>query len=106
MRATRPQTRAPAVADSPAGMLAWVLDVVNTFKDPAKATPSDAIDCDMLLTNLSILWFTNTTGSSMRLCKESQHWGWSSPIPVCPPASRSSRATTRSAASPRSRTPW
>jgi hypothetical protein len=75
MHATRPQTLAPAVADSPAGMLAWVLDVVNTFKDPAKATPSDAIDRDMLLTNLSILWFTNTTGSSMRLYKESQQWG-------------------------------
>ena len=56
MHATRPQTLAPAVADSPAGMLAWVLDVVNTFKNPAKATPTDAIDRDMLLTNLSILW--------------------------------------------------
>jgi hypothetical protein len=29
----------------------------------------------MLLTNLSILWFTNTTGSSMRLYKEARHWG-------------------------------
>ncbi|HKS45767.1 MAG TPA: hypothetical protein VJT49_11780 [Amycolatopsis sp.] len=75
MYATRPQTLAPTGADSPAGMLAWVLDVVNTFKDPTKATPSDAIDRDMLLTNLSILWFTNTAGSSMRLDKESQQWG-------------------------------
>ena len=75
LHATRPQTLAPAVADSPAGMLAWVLDVVNTFKDPTKATPSDAIDRDVLLTNLSILWFTNTTGSSMRLYKESRQWG-------------------------------
>jgi epoxide hydrolase len=75
MHTTRPQTLAPAVADSPAGMLAWVLDVVNTFKNPAKATPTDAIDRDVLLTNLSILWFTNTTGSSMLLYKESQQWG-------------------------------
>ncbi|MFC5186909.1 epoxide hydrolase family protein [Actinomadura harenae] len=75
MHSTRPQTLAPAVADSPAGMLAWVLDVVNTFKDPAKATPSDAIDLDMLLTNISILWFTNTTGSSMWMYKEMRQWG-------------------------------
>lgn len=75
MHSTRPQTLAPAVADSPAGMLAWVLDVVNTFTDPARETPDVAIDRDLLLTNLSVLWFTDTAGSSMRLYKESQHWG-------------------------------
>ena len=81
MHATRPQTLAPALADSPAGMLAWVLDVVNTFKDPAKATPTDAIDRDMLLVNLSVLWFTNTAGSSMRLYKESRKWGGGAELP-------------------------
>ncbi|MFE5286268.1 epoxide hydrolase family protein [Nocardia sp. NPDC056611] len=75
MHSTRPQTLAPAVADSPAGLLAWVLDVVNTFTDPARETPDAAIDRDLLLTNLSVLWFTDTAGSSMRLYKESQHWG-------------------------------
>ncbi|APA98546.1 epoxide hydrolase family protein [Nocardia seriolae] len=75
MHSTRPQTLAPAMSDSPAALLSWVLDVVNTFKDPAKATPTDAIDRDLLLTNLSILWFTDTAGSSMRLYKESQQWG-------------------------------
>ncbi|MVU78604.1 epoxide hydrolase [Nocardia sp. ET3-3] len=75
MHSTRPQTLAPAMADSPAALAAWVLDVVNTFKDPAKATPTDAIDRDMLLTNLSVLWFTDTAGSSMRLYKESRQWG-------------------------------
>ncbi|MEC3917620.1 epoxide hydrolase family protein [Nocardia sp. CDC160] len=75
MHSTRPQTLAPAMSDSPAALLSWVLDVVNTFKDPAKATPTDAIDRDKLLTNLSVLWFTDTGGSSMRLYKESQQWG-------------------------------
>ncbi|WP_327139413.1 epoxide hydrolase family protein [Nocardia sp. NBC_01327] len=75
MHATRPQTLAPAIADSPAGLLAWVLDVVQTFSDPSKATPDAAIDRDMLLTNISVLWFTNTIGSSMYLYKESQQWG-------------------------------
>ncbi|NNH68882.1 epoxide hydrolase [Nocardia uniformis] len=75
MHSTRPQTLAPAVADSPAGMMAWILDVVNTYKDPAKSVPDESVDRDMLLTNLSVLWFTNTAGSSMRLYKESQQWG-------------------------------
>ncbi|MFF0613813.1 epoxide hydrolase family protein [Nocardia tengchongensis] len=75
IHSTRPQTLAPAMADSPAGLLAWVLDVVNTFTDPSRATPDAAIDRDLLLTNLSVLWFTDTAGSSMRLYKESQHWG-------------------------------
>ncbi|MRH90545.1 epoxide hydrolase [Nocardia sp. SYP-A9097] len=75
IHSTRPQTLAPAVSDSPAGLLAWVLDVVNTFSDPAEPTPDAAIDRDMLLTNIATLWFTNTIGSSMRLYKESGHWG-------------------------------
>lgn len=75
MHATRPQTLAPAIADSPAGLLAWILDVVQTFSDPSKATPDAAIDRDMLLTNVSVLWFTNAIGSSMYLYKESQQWG-------------------------------
>ncbi|MCU1643803.1 MAG: Microsomal epoxide hydrolase [Nocardia sp.] len=75
MQATRPQTLAPAVADSPAGLLAWALDVVQTFSDPSKSTPDAAIDRDMLLTNISVLWFTNTIGSSMYLYKESKQWG-------------------------------
>ncbi|MET8423688.1 epoxide hydrolase [Nocardia sp. NPDC004860] len=75
MHSTRPQTLAPAMSDSPAGMLAWVLDVVNTYKDPAKPTPDAAIDRDLLLTDLSTLWFTDTAGSSMRLYKESRQWG-------------------------------
>ncbi|MBF6170782.1 epoxide hydrolase family protein [Nocardia blacklockiae] len=75
MHATRPQTLAPALNDSPAGLLAWVLDVVHTYMDPSKSLPDEAIDRDLLLTDLSILWFTETIGSSMLLYKESQQWG-------------------------------
>ncbi|WP_036567617.1 epoxide hydrolase family protein [Nocardia sp. BMG51109] len=75
IHSTRPQTLAPAVNDSPAGLLAWVLDVVHTYMDPAKELPDDAIDRDMLLTDVSILWFTGTIGSSMLLYKESGQWG-------------------------------
>ncbi|MFC6010290.1 epoxide hydrolase family protein [Nocardia lasii] len=72
---TRPHTLAHALADSPAGLLAWVLDVVNTYKDPAAAVLDDTLDRDTLLTEIAILWFTDTAGSSMRLYKESQQWG-------------------------------
>ncbi|MGW0247346.1 epoxide hydrolase family protein [Nocardia goodfellowii] len=75
VHSTRPQTLAPAVADSPAGMLAWILDIVQTYTDPASTRPDEAIDRDLLLTNLSLLWFTNTAGSSMRLYRESEQWG-------------------------------
>lgn len=75
IHATRPQTLAPAVNDSPAGLLAWVLDVVHTYMDPAADLPDQAIERDLLLTDISILWFTGTIGSSMLLYKESQQWG-------------------------------
>lgn len=75
IHSTRPATLAPALTDSPAGLLSWVVDVVNTYIDPAAATVDHAIDRDILLKNISILWFTATIGSSMRLYKESGVWG-------------------------------
>lgn len=71
----RPQTLAPALNDSPVGLLSWVIDVVHTYMDPAKEWPDEAMDRDLLLTNVSILWFTSTIGSSMLLYKESEIWG-------------------------------
>ncbi|MEU3011872.1 epoxide hydrolase family protein [Nocardia asteroides] len=75
VHSTRPQTLAHAVTDSPAGLLAWIVDVVNTYKDPAAALPEDSLDRDAMLAEIAILWFTRTVGSSMRLYKESQQWG-------------------------------
>lgn len=75
----RPQTLAPALNDSPVGLLSWVIDVVHTYMDPAKDWPDEAMDRDLLLTNVSILWFTSTIGSSMLLYKESAIWGASLP---------------------------
>ncbi|MEV6216844.1 epoxide hydrolase family protein [Nocardia sp. NPDC051833] len=75
VHSTRPQTLSHAVTDSPAGLLGWVVDVVNTYKDPAAALPEDSLDRDALLAEIAVLWFTRTAGSSMRLYKESQQWG-------------------------------
>lgn len=86
VHSTRPQSLAHAVTDSPAGLLGWVMDVVNTYKDPSAALPEDSIDRDALLAEISVLWFTGTIGSSMRLYKESQQWGADLPSSGVPTA--------------------
>jgi epoxide hydrolase len=63
VQASKPQSLAPALNDSPAGLAAWMLSVI------ASGT-SDRLDerftLDELLTNLTIYWVTETIGSSMR----------------------------------------
>lgn len=71
----RPQTLAHGFNDSPAGLLSWVIDVINTYADPTNNRPEDSISRDQLLTNVSILWLTHTIGSSMLPYKESEVWG-------------------------------
>jgi pimeloyl-ACP methyl ester carboxylesterase len=74
LQATRPQTISYALTDSPAGQLAWIAEKFAEWTDPA----SDIND-DVLLTDVSIYWFTRTAGSSARLAKES---GYGAPCPV------------------------
>ncbi|MFI7612335.1 epoxide hydrolase family protein [Nonomuraea terrae] len=66
IQGTRPQTLAYALADSPAGQLAWHLDAFASWGEDVKGVSPDDV-----LTNVSILWFTGTAGSSGRLYKES-----------------------------------
>lgn len=58
---TRPLTLAYGLADSPAGQLAWINDPPMGF---GRFAPPEPRDRDVLLTNVSIYWFTNTAGSS------------------------------------------
>jgi pimeloyl-ACP methyl ester carboxylesterase len=74
MQSTRPQTLAVGLHDSPAGLLAWIVDLFHTFSNPAKELPEDAVDRDQLLTNVMIYWLTETFASSTRCYKESQQW--------------------------------
>jgi pimeloyl-ACP methyl ester carboxylesterase len=64
MQATRPQTIAYLLNDSPAGQLAWIADKIQAWTDPSAALPEDAVDRDQLLTNVSIFWFTGSGASS------------------------------------------
>jgi epoxide hydrolase len=64
IQATRPQTLAYGLTDSPAGQLAWIIEKFKEWTDPSAELPEDAVDRDHLLTNVSIYWFTGTAGSS------------------------------------------
>jgi hypothetical protein len=64
LQGTRPQTIAHALNDSPAGLLAWIVDKFQDWTDPAAVLPEDAVDRDRILTDVSIYWFTGTAGSA------------------------------------------
>ena len=64
LQSTRPQTLAYALADSPAGQLAWIVEKFKTWTNPAAELPEDAVDRDQLLTNISLYWFGKTGGAS------------------------------------------
>jgi pimeloyl-ACP methyl ester carboxylesterase len=84
VQAQRPQTIAYALTDSPVGQLAWV---VERFKEWAHAAevPEDAVDRDLLLTNVMLYWLTGTAGSSARLYYENLHTGsWGKPAGTTP----------------------
>jgi pimeloyl-ACP methyl ester carboxylesterase len=63
IQATRPQTLAYGLHDSPIAQLAWIIEKFKEWTDPAADLPEDAVDLDQLLTNVSIYWF-NGVGAS------------------------------------------
>jgi pimeloyl-ACP methyl ester carboxylesterase len=63
VQSTRPQTLAYGLTDSPVGQLAWMVEKFREWTDSAKV-PEDAIDRDLMLTIISIYWYTATAGSS------------------------------------------
>ena len=69
IQATRPQTPAYALTDSPVGQLAWIVEKFKEWTDSSER-PEDAVDRDQLLTNVTVYWLTRTAGSSARLYKE------------------------------------
>jgi hypothetical protein len=65
LHSQQPQTLAHALADSPAGLLGWNLQLMA-----ADAMGGRALDEDFILTNATIYWVTNTGGSSIRFYYE------------------------------------
>jgi epoxide hydrolase len=64
VQGTRPQTIGQSLLDSPAGLLAWIVEKFQEWTDPAAKLPEDAVDRDRILTDVSIYWFTATAGSA------------------------------------------
>lgn len=64
LQATRPQTLAYALNDSPVAQLAWIVEKFSEWTDPRASLPEDAVDLDQLLTNVSIFWFSGAGASS------------------------------------------
>jgi epoxide hydrolase len=70
IQATKPQTLAYALSDSPVGQLAWIVEKFKEWTDPARSLPEDAVDRDQLLTNVSLYWLTGTGATSAQLYYE------------------------------------
>lgn len=60
IQATRPQALAAALADSPSGQLAWVLDKFLEWTWPRTALPETVIDRARILTNVMLYRLTGT----------------------------------------------
>jgi pimeloyl-ACP methyl ester carboxylesterase len=84
VQATRPQTLAYALTDSPVGQLAWIVEKFKEWTHAAEV-PEDAVDRDQLLTNVMLYWLTGTANSSARLYYDNLHAGFAAPQPVTVP---------------------
>ncbi|WP_116950834.1 epoxide hydrolase family protein [Jiangella endophytica] len=69
INASRPQTVAVGVSDSPVGQLAWN-ELFNSF-----GNGTSLVTQDQILTQVSLYWFTNTSASAGRYHYEEAHSG-------------------------------
>jgi len=77
-QATRPQTLAYGLTDSPAGLAAWIAEKMRAWSDCGGDVES-VFDRDELLANISLYWFTGAIGSSFWPYYARHHGPW--PIP-------------------------
>jgi epoxide hydrolase len=87
IQATRPQTLAYALTDSPAGQLAWIVEKFKEWTDPAAELPDEAVGRDLILTDVSVYWLTGTAGSAARIYYEGART-WGQPRPKIPRTDR------------------
>jgi pimeloyl-ACP methyl ester carboxylesterase len=84
VHATRPQTIAYSLTDSPVGQLTWVVDRMAVWVHGPLET---ALTTDQILTNVMLTWLPGTAGSAARMYYENMHaqpaWGRApSTVPV------------------------
>ena len=77
MQATKPQTAAAGLTDSPAGLAAWLVEKYRAWSDCALPDGSRDVlrrfSYDELLTFIMIYWITETISSSIRTYYENGH---------------------------------
>jgi pimeloyl-ACP methyl ester carboxylesterase len=71
---TKPQTLGVALNDSPAGLLAWIVEKFRTWSD-CQGDPENCFSKDQLITNVMLYWVTQTSTSSARLYWETNQSG-------------------------------
>ena len=84
IQSTRPATIGAALADSPAGLLAWIVDKFAAWTHPPDARPDNVIGRDRLLTNVMLYWLTATATSAAYVGYAQASWG-PPPKPSCVP---------------------
>jgi len=86
IQATRPQTLAYGLTDSPVGQLAWIVDKFSAWTHTKTGVPDDAVDRDDMLTTVMLYWLTGTAGSAARLYYENMHMAptWGQPPATTP----------------------
>lgn len=70
-QATRPATLSYGLADSPVGLLAWIVEKYRSWSDGERL--SSRFSDDFVLTQASLYWFTNTISTSFRPYYEFAH---------------------------------
>ncbi|WP_020659634.1 epoxide hydrolase family protein [Amycolatopsis benzoatilytica] len=71
-QATRPQTIGYSLVDSPAGLLAWILDKFAEWSD-TEDSPFETISRDRILDDVTLYWLTRTGASAARIYYESHN---------------------------------
>lgn len=75
IQATRPQTLAAALNDSPLGLLSWILEKRRSWSDSGGDVES-VFSRDELLDTVSLYWFTQSAGSAARYYYERGAHPW------------------------------
>ena len=78
IQGTRPQTLAFALTNSPAGLMAWIVEKFRAWTDSG-GNPEDAVSRDEMLADIALYWFTGAIGSSFWPYYARLHGPW--PIP-------------------------
>ena len=83
MQETRPQSLAYGLNDSPAGLMAWIVEKLWGWSD-CGGDIERSYTKDELLTNVMIYWVTDTINSSMRYYYENRKAQAAGPLPRVP----------------------